>query len=455
VELAQKRVLIVGGGRSGLAAAHKLQHKAAEVFVTDMQPLNRLTGIDELKLDASHLILEREPDLKEIRPDLLVLSPGVSPSLPFIRQASAAGIPLWSEVELALRDSRAVIAGITGSNGKTTTTTLVGELAKETKRETVVAGNIGLALCGQVEHLDQNGIIVAELSSFQLELINKTRVNIAIFLNLTPDHLDRHGSLENYAAAKARILENQTEQDLVILNWDDPIVKELAAKAKARVVFFSLKENLPNGICLNGENIVLKKDYNVAATIIGRREILLKGGHNLENVMAAVAAALEFGLDISKIADVLRHFRPVKHRQEIVGRFEDILYINDSKGTNPDSSIKALQSYEEPIVLIAGGKNKGLDMTEFLQEARKRVKSLILMGMAAPELEEIAVRLGFPNIIRALDFEDAVNIAIAEAMPGDVVLLSPACTSWDMFKSYEERGELFKDLVRKHYSEPE
>lgn len=448
-----KKALVVGGGKSGLAAAEKLLGMGAEVFLTDRQPLDKLSGLRELGLSEDHLILEQEPDLNRIKPDILILSPGVSPKLSFIQKAVEKGIPLWSEVELALRDARATIVGVTGSNGKTTTTTLIGELVKTTGKPTVVAGNIGLALCGQVEHLDEDGIIVAELSSFQLELIDKVRVNIAVFLNITPDHLDRHGTLENYAAAKARILENQREEDLAVLNWDDPIVRDFAKQTKARVCFISLQEPLDNGIYLRGDDIVLKRDQSVRK-IISRTDLLLKGSHNIENVMAAVAVALELGLGIDQIVEVLRKFQPVEHRQEIVGSFHGILYINDSKGTNPDSSMKALQSYEEPIVLIAGGKNKGLDMTEFLEEAKKKVKSLVLVGRAADEMEGIARNLGIENIIRSIDFEDCIRKAIHEAERGDVVLLSPACTSWDMFKSYEERGELFKELVRKHYSEP-
>jgi len=450
------KVLVVGGGRSGLAAARKLLASGAEVFLTDRQPADRLPGLAELErpgLDKDHLILQNDPDISRIQPDLVVLSPGVSPRLPFIEQAATLGIPIWSEVEIALRDSSALLVGITGSNGKTTTTTLCGELAKATDRETVVAGNIGLALCGQVEHLDASGIVVAEFSSFQLDFLDKMRVNIAVILNLTPDHLDRHGTMNNYIAAKARILENQTGNDLAIFNWDDSAVRDLAGLTRARKVFFSLKEILANGICLNGEDIILAKNGS-SVKIINSGELLLRGKHNIENVMASVAVAVELGMEFDQIAHVLRRFQPVAHRQEIVGKFNGILFINDSKGTNPDSSIKALQSYQEPIVLIAGGKNKGLDMTEFLQEAKKKVKSLILVGQAADELENIAVNLKIENIIRSTGFEDAVQKAIDKAEPGDVVLLSPACTSWDMFKSYEERGELFKVLVRKHYSGP-
>lgn len=453
MRLKGKKVLVVGAGLSGIAAVRKLCQMEAEVFLTDIKPKDQIPGLESLGMDDSHLILEKQPDIGQIRPDLLLLSPGVSPKIAFIAEAQEQGIPLWSEAELALRDTQALVIGITGSNGKTTTTSLIGELAKGTGRDTVVAGNIGVALSGQVEHLDKKGIIVAELSSFQLELIDRLRINIAVILNITPDHLDRHGTMDNYIAAKARILENQTEEDLALLSWDDPVVRGLADKTKARVIYFSLAADLPAGICLDNDTIV-HKSSNLITPIINKRELQLKGDHNIQNVMAAAAAALEMGMAVEDIKIILRRFLPVKHRQEIVGMFEGILYINDSKGTNPDSSIKALQSYEEPIVLIAGGRNKGLDMTEFLLEARKKVKSLILIGEAADELENKAKEIGIQTIIRTRNFEDSVRAAITEAVPGDVVLLSPACTSWDMFKSYEERGELFSTLVRNHYSEP-
>ncbi|HHV64760.1 MAG TPA: UDP-N-acetylmuramoyl-L-alanine--D-glutamate ligase [Peptococcaceae bacterium] len=448
-----KKVLVVGAGLSGQAAVGKLLRSGAEVFLTDKEPKDKLQNIEKLALDDSHLRLGKEPEIELIKPDLLVLSPGVSPQLPFIQEAMSKGIPVWSEVELALRDLPALKIGVTGSNGKTTTTTLIGELAKATGRPTIVAGNIGIALSGLVDELKEDGIVVAELSSFQLELIDRMQVNIAVVLNLTPDHLDRHGTMEAYVQAKARILENQTFEDLAVLNWDDPLIRDFKLKTKARVRYFSVREQLTDGICLRGKDIVVRH-ASQATKIIGYQELLLRGSHNLENVMAAVAAGLEMGLTVEDIAKVLREFRPVKHRQEIVGKFNDILFINDSKATNPDSAIKALQSYEEPIVLIAGGKNKGLDMTEFLLEAKKRVKSLVLVGEAAAELERVARSLNMQRVLRAGSFEDAVAKAIGEAEPGDVVLLSPACTSWDMFKSYEIRGELFKELVRNHYSEP-
>jgi len=453
MDLAGKKVLVVGAGISGLAAVRKLIAMKAEVFLTDKQPLAKLQGVKELALSPRQLILGQEPDLDSLQPDLLVLSPGVPPELPFIQKAVQQRIPVWSEVELALRDTPATVVGITGSNGKTTTTTLLGALAQATGRRTVVAGNIGTALSGLVDDLGKDDIIVAELSSFQLELIHKARINIALFLNLTPDHLDRHRTLENYGAAKARIFLNQTEQDLAVLNWDDSYVRGLAGSTKAKVAYFSRTELLDSGICLDNGTIVIR-DRNGSIPLIKTSELLLRGNHNIENVMAATAAALELGLKPDQIREVLKKFKPVAHRQEIVGVYNNILYINDSKGTNPDSAIKALQSYDEPIVLIAGGKNKGLDLTEFLQVAKQKAKSLVLVGEAAAEMEAIANKIGIGRILRSESFEDAVRKAIGEAEPGDVVLLSPACTSWDMFKSYEERGELFKELVRKHYREP-
>ena len=448
-----KRVLVVGAGLSGQAAVHKLQRLGAEVFLTDKSSLEQLAGISDLGLDSEHLLVGRVPELTEMKPELIVLSPGVSPKLSLVQEGIAQNVPVWSEVELAMYDCPALCIGVTGTNGKTTTTTLIGELAKQTGRPTVVAGNIGVALSGQVEGLGDNSIVVAELSSFQLEFIKQLRVHIAILLNLTPDHLDRHGTLEDYLAAKARIFENQTGSDVAILNWDDPLVRKLGSKLKSRVLYFSPTMFLQEGISLNQDQIVYAGQGKVIP-IISRKELQLRGTHNLENVMASAAAARALGLSWTEIADGLAHFKGVEHRQEAVGTFDGILFVNDSKGTNTDAAAKALLAFEEPLVLIAGGKNKGLDFHDFMKIVRDRVKSLVLLGMAAEEMTQAARDEGVQRIIRADSFADGVEKAIAEAVPGDVVLLSPACTSWDMFKSYEERGELFKELVRRHYREP-
>lgn len=453
MEWMHKRVLVIGAGLSGQAAVRKLQGLGAEVFLTDSKALEQLAGVEELELDEAHLFLGSVPELAGINPELIVLSPGVSPKLSLVQEAISRNIGVWSEVELAMYDCPALCVGVTGTNGKTTTTTLIGELAKLTGRRTIVAGNIGVALSGQVEGMGENSIAVAELSSFQLEFINKLRVHVAILLNLTPDHLDRHGTLEDYLEAKAQIFKNQTATDLAILNWDDPLVRDLGPKLKSRVIYFSPTSFLPEGISLWHDQIVYAEKRNMIP-IISRKDLHLRGAHNLENVMAAAAAARALGLSWTEIAEGLRQFKGVEHREEIVGTFKGILFVNDSKGTNTDAATKALLAFEEPLVLIAGGKNKGLDFHDFMKVVRTKVKSLVLLGLAADEMEQAARDEGVQRIIRATTFEDGVEKAIAEAVPGDVVLLSPACTSWDMFKSYEERGELFKELVRRHYREP-
>jgi len=450
-----KRVLVIGAGLSGQAAVQKLQRLGAEVFLTDSKALEQLAGVAVLGLDQAHLLLGSVPGLLGINPALVVLSPGVSPKLSLVQEAISQNVTVWSEVELAMIDCPALCVGITGTNGKTTTTTLIGELAKRTGRPTVVAGNIGVALSGQVKGLGENGLVVAELSSFQLEFIDQLRVHVAILLNITPDHLDRHGTLEEYLRVKARIFENQTATDLAILNWDDPLVRELGLKLKNRVLYFSPTTFLQDGISLWHDQVVYaEKEKRTMIPIISRKDLHLRGAHNLENVMAAAAAARAFGLSWTEIAEVLSEFKGVEHREEIVGTFEGILFVNDSKGTNTDAATKALLAFEEPLVLIAGGKNKGLDFHDFMKVVRVKVKSLVLLGLAADEMEQAARDEGVQTIIRATTFEDGVEKAIGEAIPGDVVLLSPACTSWDMFKSYEERGELFKELVRKHYRKP-
>lgn len=453
VEWQGKKSLVLGAGRSGLAAGRKLQRLGAEVFLVDSQEAEKLAGVGDLKLDSAHLWLGKQPVWQEIDPDIVILSPGVPPQQPLVASALTQGVPVWSEVELALHDCRAVRIGITGTNGKTTTTRLVGELVRRTEKEVTVAGNIGIALSGQVEHLNEQGIVVAEVSSFQLEFVDHLRFNIAILLNITPDHLDRHGTVENYRAAKARIFQNQQPADLAILNWDDPLVRSLGPELSSRVLYFSPTTFLAEGLSMRDDMLVYA-DKRGVTEVLSRHELQLRGVHNLENVLASIGAARELGLSWDEIAQGLREFQGVEHRQEVVGKYEGILFVNDSKGTNPDAAIKALRAFDEPLVLIAGGKNKGLAFNEFMEAAQTRVKSLILLGQAAAEMERAAQEAGIKRIIRVADYTEGVETAILEAGPGDVVLLSPACTSWDMFKSYEERGELFKELVRRHYREP-
>ncbi|HWJ03891.1 MAG TPA: UDP-N-acetylmuramoyl-L-alanine--D-glutamate ligase, partial [Verrucomicrobiae bacterium] len=388
------------------------------------------------------------PDVAAISPDMLVLSPGVPHTIPPIQAAKELGIPLWSEIELAYHLTECPIIAITGTNGKTTTTALVGKLLEDAGVSAVVAGNIGKALTLEVSTLKGRETIVAEVSSFQLECIHDFKARVAVVTNITPDHLDRHGTLENYIAAKARVLENQTQADWAVLNYDDPVVRAMARGTRGKVLFFSLKEELPDGICLNGSELVVRAGGR-ETKIIDRRDIFIRGDHNLENAMAATGVAWALGLKPEQVAGTLRKFTGVAHRQEFVADVEGVRFINDSKGTNPDASMKALAAFEEPIVLIAGGKNKGCDFTDFMAAAKPKVTELVLVGSAADELAQAARNQGITNIHRTASFAEAVDTAAALAKPGDVVLLSPACTSWDMFSSFEERGDLFKKLVRR------
>jgi UDP-N-acetylmuramoylalanine--D-glutamate ligase len=449
MELRDKNVLVIGAGLSGRAAVRRLQKKGARVFLTDRQPAERLPGLAALALPPERLYLGRDPDIDLIHPELFVLSPGAPPTLPFLQNALAAGTPLLSEVELALADCPAELIGITGSNGKTTTTALCGELIACGGRPTVVAGNIGLPLCDVTEGLTADSLIVAELSSFQLETAQTLHPRIAVLLNITPDHLDRHGALESYANAKGRIFARQTAADLAVLNGGDSRVRAFAAETAARTVFFAAAA-IPEGYCLLGDHIV-RRSGGREEKIIARSELRLRGLHNMENVMAAVAVADELGIERAAQQETLRAFRPVAHRQEVVGEFDGILFINDSKGTNPDSALKAVGAYDAPLVIIAGGRNKGLDLTEFMRAIARKAKRLILIGEAAPEMAILARRAGVQAVESAADMPRAVAAAVRAARSGDVVLLSPACTSWDMFANYEERGECFKSLVREHY----
>ncbi len=449
----RKRSLVVGAGRSGLAAVQKLRLLGADVYLTDIKGIDQLTGVKELGLPADHLLLGRMIQLSEISPEIIVLSPGVPTDLPFIQEAMALGTKIWGEVELALHDCSAFKIGITGTNGKTTTTSLTGELVKRTGQRVTIAGNIGIALSGQVEDLTANDYVVAELSSFQLEYFDELSFNVGIVLNITPDHLDRHKTIERYIEAKRKIFNHQQASDVAILNWDDPIVRQMGEALKSKIFYFSPTSFLTNGMGLKDETIVWANDREIVP-LIHRRSLQLRGTHNLENVMASMLAAHVAGVSWDEIVKGVAEFKGVPHRQEFVGRFDDIVFINDSKGTNPDAAAKALLAFDEPIVLIAGGKNKGLSFDPFMKLVKEKVKTLVLLGAAAADMEASAKNMGVKHIVRASSFPEGVELGIANANPGDVVLLSPACTSWDMFNSYEERGELFKELVRNHYSEP-
>ena len=439
---------------SGAAAAAKLEEKGALVYLMDAKEKAELPFIRELSLPEEQMVFGREMSLANVPgepPDLVVLSPGVPPKVRAIQEALADGIRIWSEVELALTDGQGdkgaggfTVVGVTGSNGKTTTTSLIGALAESTGKKSVVAGNIGVPLTGLVP--DEYDFIVAELSSFQLAFLDKLRIPIAVLLNVTPDHLDWHGSFEAYAAAKGRILQNQLAGDVCVINGDCPVCRRLSEQVRGRRIVFSSTTLPDSGWGLERGWIVRRCDGK-SRKVVPVDHLRLKGAHNWENVMAALAVGEEMGLSDEDLVGVVGGFEAVRHRQEVVGTYNGVVYVNDSKATNPDSAIKALGSYTGPIVLLAGGRNKGLDMIGFMKAAKDRCRCVVIYGEATKELREAAAEVGVLRTVVAESFADAVYAAVAESEAGDVVLLSPGCTSWDAFKNYEERGDCFREMV--------
>lgn len=446
LDLAGKRVLVVGAGKSGLAAARFLLAKGAHVVLTDNRPADRLDLPADPALAGLEYRLGRYPGIAEGW-DLVVTSPGVPPEIPPLGEARRAGIPVTGEFELAMRFARGPVIAITGTNGKTTTTTLTGRIFREAGYPTLVAGNIGLPLTNEVENMAADGVIVVEASSFQLETAATFRPKVAVILNITPDHLDRHKTMQRYTEAKAAVFANQTAEDWTILNRDDGMAASLAARTGGRVIFFSRKHILDQGVFVR-DGMITVRDSGRPQAILPAGDLLLPGPHNLENALAAVAAAWVMGVPPVSMARTLAEFPGVPHRLELVAEIRGVRYVNDSKGTNPEAAEKALQAYAGPIILIAGGRNKGNRFDGFAGQIKKRVRKLIVMGESAGEIAAAAREAGFTDIEPADDLPGAVRLAHRAARPGEVVLLSPACASWDMFESFEERGDLFRVTVR-------
>ncbi|TYO95917.1 UDP-N-acetylmuramoyl-L-alanine--D-glutamate ligase [Desulfallas thermosapovorans] len=447
MNIRDKKVLVVGAGRSGTAVARFLLRKGARVVLTDNRDQDKLGATLDTLLEAGLRIeLGNYPAVREDNFDLVVISPGVPPGVSPVASARQCGIPVLGELELAYRFARAPVVAITGTNGKTTTTTLVGEIFRAAGLRTLVGGNIGVPLVDVIEEYGPEDMIVAEVSSFQLETAEQFHPRVAVILNITPDHLDRHGTMEGYIEAKARIFARQDPGDFTVLNYDDPETRKLAEITGGKVIFFSHRHNLKEGVLVRGDIIVVRQN-NQEIEILPAREVAIPGLHNLENAMAAVAATYALGVKPGVLARVLRTFAGVAHRLETVAQKNGVLFVNDSKGTNPDASIKALQAFDRPIILLAGGRNKGSDFTEFARLVKQKVRVLVVLGECAVEIEQAARAAGCTNILKAPGFREAVLMAHASARPGDVVLLSPACASWDMFKNFEERGDLFREIV--------
>ncbi len=444
-ELRGKRVLVVGLARTGVATSLFCAARSARVTATDSRAENEIgQAIASLRSAGVALELGGHQEKTFLAQDLIIPSPGVPADAPPLQVARAQGVIVWSEIELADRFLNGRLIGITGSNGKTTTTSLIGHILQESGFATLVAGNIGTPLIGCVEETRDDTVTVAELSSFQLELIETFRPDISIFLNLTPDHLDRHHTLEAYGAAKARLFENQTQHDAAVLNADDPATTPYAPQ-RPRVYWFSRKQRVAQGAFLRGEEIVFRNDGH-EEVVLKQEEIPLAGAHNLENVLAAVAATRLAGAPAQSIARAIRSFAGVEHRLEFVAEIGGVRYYNDSKATNVDATLKALDSFPGRILIILGGKDKGSDYTVLQKPLREKAILAFLIGATAEKIEKQIA--GSVAIERAGTIERAVETASQAARPGDIVLLAPACASFDQFENYEHRGRVFKNLVK-------
>jgi UDP-N-acetylmuramoylalanine--D-glutamate ligase len=445
MELNGKRVLVVGLGKSGVASALFMKAHGARVTVSDTKSGDELRNEIPVLLDNGITVETGGHGDRTFRgQDLIVVSPGVPVDAPPLVQARSLGETVIGEVELAAQFLPGPIVAITGSNGKTTTTTLTGEILTAAGFPALVGGNIGTPAISLAERAKPGTLIVLEISSFQLETIQSFRPKVAVVLNVTPDHLDRHRTFEIYAEAKARIFENQQPEDCAVLNADDPTCVAMAKKTRSQVFWFSRQREVERGAWVRAGNIVFR-DASGQREILQVSEIPLKGAHNLENVLAAVSAGVLMGCAPEKIRGAVHDFKAVEHRLEFVTSIRGVDYYNDSKATNVDATIKALESFPANIHLILGGKDKGSDYTVLNDLLRKRVKRVYTIGAAAAKIES---QIQGPEVVQAETLENAVRKASTVAEPGDVVLLAPACASFDQFKSYEHRGRVFKDLVR-------
>lgn len=442
-----KRYLVAGSGISGIGAAKLLYNTGNKVTIYD--------GNDKIKAEDIKCKLEnKDIDIiigeltdNDIRnTDIMIISPGIPIDAPFVNRVRDMGVSIWGEVELAYRLSRGRLIGITGTNGKTTTTALTGEIMKNYFDTSFVVGNIGIPYTNIVEDTDDDTVVVAEISSFQLESIDEFHPVITAVLNITPDHLNRHYTMDNYINVKMSITKNQNKDEICVLNYEDEILRKEALKLKNRVVFFSSRTSLTEGVCLSGDDIVYREDGR-ETFVCNSHEMKLVGIHNVENVMAAAAIAVNIGVPVDIIRETVRNFNAVEHRIEYVTVKNGVIYYNDSKGTNTDASIKAIEAMSKPTILIAGGYDKGSEYDDWFKAFNGKIKKLILLGATKEKIAKTADKYGYKDYVFAESLEEAVEKSAGFAEDGDVVLLSPACASWDMFKSYEERGNLFKEYV--------
>ena len=449
MNIEENHVIVIGTGKSGVAAAELLLQKQVAVTLYD--------GNDKLDTDK---LYRQAPALREI-PLLLgdlseeqmeefqvaVLSPGVPTDLPMINRMRDKGIAIWGEIELAYHFGRGDVLAITGTNGKTTTTALTGEIMKNYFADGRVVGNIGIPYTSQAAQMTEQTVTVAEISSFQLETIHTFAPKVSAILNITPDHLNRHHTMECYIRTKEDITKYQTKEDTCVLNYEDEVLRAFGEKeCPASVVFFSSKRRLDSGFYLDGEEIHYAHDGQ-DEVVINVNDLNLLGRHNYENVMAACAIAISYHVPMDKIIEVLKRFKAVEHRIEYVTEKRGVRYYNDSKGTNPDAAIQGIRAMNRPTYLIGGGYDKQSEYDEWIEAFDGKVKALVLIGQTADKIEACAHAHGFENTVKCETFEEAITYCYDHAVSGDAVLLSPACASWGMFANYEERGRIFKEFV--------
>lgn len=449
MDLTGKKVIVMGAGISGVSAVRLLLGVGASpVLFDENEHLDRAKVMEKLQGNEIEIVTGSLPNELLESAALLVMSPGIPVDTPFVERFRRAGIPVWGEIELAYRYAKGDVIAITGTNGKTTTTALTGKIMEDYYGKAYVVGNIGDPYTDAALDTKNGEVTVAEVSSFQLETIHNFHPRISAILNITPDHLNRHHTMENYAACKEAVARNQTFADICVLNYEDDYTRAFAKRCPAKVLFFSSGQKLEEGIYLQGEDIMYADGRNVRK-LLNIHEMKLLGLHNVENVMAAIGMALAYGVPEWSVVKSVKEFKAVEHRIEYVATIRGIDYYNDSKGTNPDAAIKGILAMNRKTVLIGGGYDKDSAYDEWIESFGDKVTWLVLLGQTKEKIADCARAHGFENIILTDSLEEAVRVSASKAKEGEAVLLSPACASWGMFQNYEERGRMFKELVRK------
>ena len=443
-----KKVLVAGAGVSGIGAAELLLKLGAEVILYDGNEKLDTSAVRSRFAEDASIEIRKGELTRELasQAELCVISPGIPLEVPFVAVLKEVGVPIWSEIELAFRAAKGKLAAITGTNGKTTTTALTGEIFANACDSAFTVGNIGIPYTQEALNMKDNSLTVVECSSFQLETIIDFKPEVSAILNITEDHLNRHKTMENYASIKEKIAMNQDASNTCVLNYEDEVLRAFGESLNIPVIFFSSERELEQGIFLKDGRILLKHG-DQTIEFVRTCEMNIIGKHNYENAMAAIAIAWAMGIDVEIIRKTLREFKAVEHRIEYVTEKKGVVYYNDSKGTNPDAAIKAVQAMDRPTVLIAGGYDKESEYDEWIETFGTNIKCMLLMGVTAKKIAACADSHGFKAYEFTDSMESAVKRAAELAQPGDAVLLSPACASWDMFPNFEVRGRVFKDCV--------